>query len=309
MTQAKGGAILFRKFLQYAIIVVLAFVSALSYQLFVFPNSFAPAGINGICTMIQHLFGFSIGYLSLLINLPLAIAVYFLVSKPAAIRSMLYCLCFSGFTLLLEQLDLSPFVYATANSALLGPAVAGIINGAIGALLYRIDSTVGGTDFIANLIHKYHPQVNFFWVVFALNISVAFISYFVYDFQMEPVLLCILYSYASSAVRDRMAQKTRSAVRCEIVTEHPEELGHAIIDRLHHSATVIPARGMYSGKRTHMLVCVVNQSQVAALNKVLKEFPGSFAITSQVANVTGNFKRLDSHGMPESDVLSGTLED
>jgi uncharacterized membrane-anchored protein YitT (DUF2179 family) len=298
-----------KKIFHYAVIVVVALLMATSYQLFVFPNSFAPAGINGICTMIQHLFGVSIGYLSLLINLPLAIAVFFLISRPTAIRSMLYCLCFSGFTLVLEQIDLSAFVYATANSALLGPAVAGLIAGTAGAILHRVEANVGGTDFVAALIYKYHPQVNFFWVVFALNISVAIVSYFVYSFKMEPVLLCIIYSYASSTVRDRFAQKSRSAVRCEIVTDHPNELGKALIDRLHHSATVIPAKGMYSGRKTHMLVCVVNQSQVAALNAVLKDFPGSFAITSQVANVTGNFKRLDSHGMPEWDVLGSVQED
>ena len=298
-----------KKIFHYAVIVVVALMMATSYQLFVFPNSFAPAGINGICTMIQHLFGVSIGYLSLLINLPLAIAVYILISRPIAIRSMLYCLCFSGFTILLENLDLSAFVYSTANSALLGPAVAGLIAGTAGALLHRVEANVGGTDFVAALIYKYHPQVNFFWVVFILNISVAIVSYFVYNFKMEPVLLCIIYSYASSTVRDRFAQKSRSAVRCEIVTDRPNELGKALIERLHHSATVIPAKGMYSGRKTHMLVCVVNQSQVAALNAILKDFPGSFAITSQVANVTGNFKRLDSHGMPEWDVLGSVQED
>lgn len=298
-----------KKIFHYAVIVVVALMMATSYQLFVFPNSFAPAGINGICTMIQHLFGVSIGYLSLLINLPLAIAVYILISRPIAIRSMLYCLCFSGFTILLENLDLSAFVYSTANSALLGPAVAGLIAGTAGALLHRVEANVGGTDFVAALIYKYHPQVNFFWVVFILNISVAIVSYFVYNFKMEPVLLCIIYSYASSTVRDRFAQKSRSAVRCEIVTDRPNELGKALIERLHHSATVIPAKGMYSGRKTHMLVCVVNQSQVAALNAILKDFPGSFAITSQVANVTGNFKRLDSHGMPERDVLGSVQED
>ena len=298
-----------KKIFHYAVIVVVALMMATSYQLFVFPNSFAPAGINGICTMIQHLFGVSIGYLSLLINLPLAIAVFNRISRPIAIRSMLYCLCFSGFNILLENLDLSAFVYSTANSALLGPAVAGLIAGTAGALLHRLEANVGGTDFVAALIYKYHPQVNFFWVVFILNISVAIVSYFVYNFKMEPVLLCIIYSYASSTVRDRFAQKSRSAVRCEIVTDRPNELGKALIERLHHSATVIPAKGMYSGRKTHMLVCVVNQSQVAALNAVLKDFPGSFAITSQVANVTGNFKRLDSHGMPEWDVLGSVQED
>ena len=67
----------FKKLLTYLVIVVIAFACALNYELFIFPNKFAPAGLNGICTMFQHITGFSMGYLSLLQNIALAIAVYF----------------------------------------------------------------------------------------------------------------------------------------------------------------------------------------------------------------------------------------
>ena len=294
-----------KKILTYLMIILMAFVCAMNYQLFVFPNSFAPAGLNGICTMIQHLFGVSIGYLNLLINFPLALAVFFLVSKPQALRSMAYTLAFSAFTLILEQVDLSSFAYNTANgsSTVLGPVVAGIITGFASGILFRGGANTGGTEFVASLIHKKNPQVNFFWVIFALNISVAGLSYFVYGFQMEPVLLCILYSFASSSVRDRMSQNSRSAVRFEIVTEDPQRLSDAIIQSLHHSSTMIPAKGMYSGKPTNVLICVVNKSQVAELLAIVKSHPNSFVIMSHVAQVIGNFKRLDSRGNEQTSMI------
>lgn len=294
-----------KKILTYLMIVGVALLCALNYQLFVFPNRFAPAGLNGICTMIQHVFGISIGYMSLLINIPLAAAVYFTVSKPQALRSMAYTLAFSVFTLILERIDLSNFAYATENgtSAILGPLVAGIIMGFGSAMMFRTGAHTGGTEFIASMIQKKNPQVNFFWVVFCLNISVAVISYFVYDFQIEPVLLCVLYSFASSSVRDRMSQNSRSAVRFEIVTDQPEELGQAIIRSLHHSSTLIPAKGMYSGKSVSVLICVINKSQVAELAAIVRSFPGSFVIMSHVSQIIGNFKRLDSHGNVQIPIL------
>ena len=294
-----------KKFLTYLMIILMAFLGAMNYQLFVFPNSFAPAGLNGICTMIQHLFGLSIGYLNLLINIPLALAVFFAVSKPQALRSMAYTLAFSVFTLILEQVDLSSFAYETASgsSTILGPVVAGIITGFASGILFRGGANTGGTEFVASLIHKKNPQVNFFWVIFALNISVAGLSYFVYGFQMEPVLLCIIYSFASSTVRDRMSQNSRSAVRFEIVTEDPHKLSDAIISNLHHSSTMIPAKGMYSGKDTNVLICVVNKSQVAELLAIVKSHPNSFVIMSHVAQVIGNFKRLDSHGNEQTSMI------
>ena len=91
-----------RKIFTYFVIVLTAAVCALNYHLFVFPNQFAPSGINGIATMIQYKLGINVGYLSLLINIPLAAVVFFLVSKPLALRSMLYVAVFSVMLLVLK---------------------------------------------------------------------------------------------------------------------------------------------------------------------------------------------------------------
>ena len=60
----------------YTFIAILAAVHALGYYLFIVPNDFAPAGINGIATMIQKKCGFSIAYMSLLVNVPLCVFSY-----------------------------------------------------------------------------------------------------------------------------------------------------------------------------------------------------------------------------------------
>ena len=65
-----------RKVLTYAVILLLACGNALSYHIFVFPNRFAPSGLNGLCTIVQELFGLNVGYLSLIINIPLSLMAY-----------------------------------------------------------------------------------------------------------------------------------------------------------------------------------------------------------------------------------------
>ena len=50
-----------KKIWTYGVIMAVAFAAAVNYELFVFPNQFAPSGLNGICTMIQHISGFSVG--------------------------------------------------------------------------------------------------------------------------------------------------------------------------------------------------------------------------------------------------------
>ncbi len=292
-----------KKILTYLFIAALAVLTALNYQLFVFPNRFAPSGLTGLCTIFQHVTQLNMGYLILVLNLPLAIAVFFKISRVLALRSLTYVVTMSTALVVLEKVDLSAFAYSTENSAILGPLVAGIIYGFIGSSLLKVGTYAGGTDFISALIHKTRPHFNFFYTSFALNVSVAALSYFVYDNGIEPVLLCVLYTFSYSTLMDRVSKSGRSAVRFEIITDQPEQLSEAIIQKLHHSATLIPGRGIYKGKETSILICIVNKTQTAVLASIVRSMSGTFAVCSQVSEVMGNFKRLDIRGNREKPLL------
>ena len=294
-----------KKVLTYGVIMGIAMVCALNYQLFIFPNKFAPSGLNGICTMIQYVTGINIGYLSLLINVPLALWVFFFVSRPLAIRSMVYVGTFSITSVLLEYVDITRFVYhtETGTSAILGPLVAGIIFGSCYAMLLRASAYSGGTDFVAAIVHKYRPEKSIFGLIFGMNVLVAITSYFVYDYQVEPVILCIIYAFTSSTVSERMTKNGRSAVRFEIITDYPEEISNEIINKLHHSATLLPGRGMYLNKEVSMLLVVVNNSQVTRLAQICRQYPNTFAIIDPVSEVMGNFKKIDTRGNEAIELL------
>ena len=294
-----------KKVLTYGVIMALAVVAAFNYEIFIFPNRFAPAGLNGICTMIQYLSGISIGYLSFLINVPLALIVYFLVSKPLAVRSLFYVVTFSVVSIMLDNVDTSRFVYytETGTSTILGPLVAGIIAGSCYALLLQASAYTGGTDFVASIVHKYHPEKSIFGLIFGMNVLVAVTSYFVYDYQIEPVIMCILYSFMSSSVSEKLTKNGRSAVRFEIITNHPHEIADEIINKLHHSATLIPGKGMYLNKEVDMLFVIVNNSQVNQLTQICRKYPNTFAIVDPVSEVMGNFKKYDPKGKLEVQLL------
>ena len=167
----------------------------------------------------------------------------------------------------------------------------------------RTSASSCGTDFVVAIIHKDRPELNFFYIVFTINVAVALASYFVYDYQIEPVILCILYSFMSSTVSDKMRKSGLSAVRCEIITDYPAEISADIIRKLHHSATLIPAKGMYSGHETNILICIINKTQLPALSTLLQDYPHTFAVISSANEVLGNFKRIDSRGNREIEFL------
>lgn len=279
---------------RYLAVAGLAVVMGLSYELFVFPNAFAPAGINGFATIIQYLFHVNIGYLSLIINLPLIFLAWRKLDADFARKSLLFVLVFSAVTLGLGQLDLSGIAYDSGSSDILGPVTAGVVSGAVYGLVIRLGGSTGGTDIVAAWVHKLHPQASLVWVIFGLNASVAVLSFFVYGYQFEPVILCLIYCYLSSRISDGILKGFKTALKFEVVTQHADALSDRLLRELHHGVTVLPAQGMYSDTPKSLLICVVNRSQVMQFHRVLQEFPDTFAYVSNVNETLGNFKHVSA---------------
>ena len=294
-----------KKIWTYCFIALVGMASSLSYTLFIQPNKFAPSGVTGICTIIEHVTGVSVGSLSLLINVPLALLCYFVVSKPIALRSMVYVVTFSLGLDLWEHIDLSAFAFVTENgtSRVLGPLVAGVIAGYCFSLLAKASAYSGGTDFVSAVIHHKHPEKSVYGLSFTINVFVAVASYFVYGYQMEPVILCILYSFTSSTMVERVMKSGREAVCFEIITDYPNEISQEIIQKVRHTTTLIPAKGMYSGRETNMPICVVNKTQAAVVARIIRKYPYTFAVMDPVSEVMGNFKSLNTDGSKVRDIL------
>ncbi len=232
----------------YFLMVAIACAAAVCYQIFIFENSFAPAGINGIATMIQYKLNFSVAYMSLLINIPLCVLAFVFLNKSFAARTTVFAITFSAALLLLQFriIDLSFLSYKTDNgtSTILAPLASGVINGIIYGAAIRLNGCTGGTDIFAALIHKRRPELNLIWIIFAMNTAVALTSYF------------------------------------EIISE------------LKHTVTVVPAKGMYSGRETEMLICVVQKHQATAMEKIIAAHPGAFAYSTVINETLGNFERI-----------------
>ena len=281
--------------LDYAVLFAMAVLMALNYQIFILHNAFAPSGINGLATMIQYTFNFSVGYFSLAINVPLAIFCAIFVNRRFAIRSMFFTVTFSVVLLILQNyVDMTRFIYHTEDgrSTLLAPVVSGTIFGYIYGMTIRHGASTGGTDFIGEIVHKKSPSYSMTHVVFAMNVVIAGLSYFVYDYNIEPVTLCVIYSLLSTVVADRCVHSGKQAWKVEMITAHPEEVSQAVIQELHHSTTIVQAVGGYSHQGKTMLICIINKHQIARMEEILSKFPDTFACVSMVSETVGNFRKV-----------------
>ena len=278
------------------LVPLLALAMALSYKLFIFPNNFAPSGVGGIATMIQYLFKFNAGYLNLLINIPLLIVAWKLVDREFVIKTALFTLCFSGFLMLFDHLglDFSKFAYHTntGTSTILAPVAAAVINGAMFGISLRIHGSCGGTDIVSFINRHYRPEFNVAWISFVLNVVIAAASYFVYGFQFEPVICCIIYVFVLTVIGNSVVRGAQSALKFEIITQDPEALSADLMKELKHGVTLLSAEGAYTHKQKSLVICIVNKHQIADIQGIISKYPGSFAYITQVSETLGNFRKI-----------------
>ena len=102
-----------KKLAKLILLAVLAAVSALNYAIFIFPNQFAPAGLDGICTMIQDITGISIGYLALAANIPLLMIAWFKLDRDYVAKSIIKRNTFES--VLMRWMNLEPIIQSEVS--------------------------------------------------------------------------------------------------------------------------------------------------------------------------------------------------
>ena len=290
--------------LPFVVLALSAILLAFNYRLFIVPNNFAPAGINGIATMIQAKFGFSIAYMSLLINVPLCIFAYFFVNRNYAVRSLCFSLVYSFSYRLLQSLEaLDRFTYDAAGNDVIFPVIiSGVLGGFVYSLCAKENGSTGGTDIVAKYISRRNPLFNFFYVTFAINAVVAFSSYFVYTdvntltgeiiYNYKPVCMCMLYCFISSFIGNRMISGLQNAYQFTVITTHADEIDREIVETLHHSATRMKGLGAYNNTEKDVIMCVVNKAQLYDFRRILEKYDDTFAFVQTTHTTIGNFKRV-----------------
>ena len=283
--------------LSYTIVVLMALLLAVNYHIFITENQFAPAGLNGLATMVQYKTGFSISYMSLLINLPLCALAFFLVEKEYSVKTLVFTLVYSFSYLYLQNLGLDMIQYNAQGHDTIFPAIiSGVITGFVSGLCLKNNASTGGMDLISKYINKVNPNANFFLVTFVLNAIIAGISLFVYSdagfLNYKPVALCITYCFVSNFVGNYIIKGSKTAYKFTVITTHPDEICEEITHVLKHGATKLNAQGAYTNASKSVLLCVVNKHQLTDFKKIIDKYPETFSFYEVVNETYGNFKHI-----------------
>lgn len=268
--------------------LVAGLLSAFGMHFFVAPAEFAPAGLDGVATMIARLLHTNPAWFIFALNMPLLIAAWFMLKKRYVIYTVLFTVVASVSMLVFEWCGMPQFV--SEGDRLIAAIFSGALFGIRTGLMIRISASSGGIDIIASMINKKFPYRNIENIITLICYGIIGISYFAYDRNIMSVLLSVVQMFIFERASGRLLKENRSAIEVKIITKHPEEIKDDIIYNLKHGATVLDSRGMYTDEGSSIIISVINIRQIPEFFDILKKYPDAFAYYGEVSGVRGNFR-------------------
>ncbi len=280
-------------------IIAVSVIIAIGLHVFVYKADFAPSGIDGLATILQYvsegLFGRKInaGIFTFLLNLPLLVAAWFFLNKRYVIYTLIYTVVVSVSLMLLAQFGFPQYdctIPGTYNSHVVAAIFGGVMQGITGVML-RLGGSSGGADVIGCLLHKRFPHKDVESIIAYVSYAVVAIAFFVYG-NLNSVCLSVIEIFVCEKVTAVILKSNRSAVKIEIITEksNAQEIKNYLLFDLGHGATMLDAKGGFSGAEKEMIVCLINYRQIPMLLSKIKSIPDTFLYYSDVKGIRGNFE-------------------
>ena len=272
-------------------------VLALGTAVFVIPFDLVVGGVSGFAIVISHALD---GALSadLLITL-LTWAFFFLglfvLGKSFAVKTLIstviYPLGVSLFSRLVGSDAFGGFFDLTLSgypqlALLLASIVGGLLIGAGCALTFVGGGSTGGIDIPAFIFCKFFKWAKSPAVIFCIDATAIILGVFIIG-DMVLAMLGIFSALVSALTVDRIFLGGSQAFEARIISEHCEEIGQGIIERLCRTATLIDVKGVYSGEKKKMLSVIFSKNQYGDLMNIISSADKKAFITVHRAHEIG----------------------
>ena len=268
-------------FYRYLMITLGCLIMAAGFNAFFLPYNLLSGGLSGYCVLLYYLFGLPVGIVNIVINIPLFLAAYKLMSRDYFISTiygtLIFSLCFDLFNYLGQM--------KIVTDTLLACLAGGVICGLGDAIIYRVGGSTGGTDIIGAVIQK-HYSISIGTTTFACNVIVMAASCYFFGVELTLyTLLAFFVSYKTiSAFLDGFNYK-KSII---IISQQYEAIAEDIISTVGRGITYFQAKGGYTHEDVPAVFVVANLTQVAKIRSVVEKWDKhAFMIIQDASDVMG----------------------
>ena len=283
---------IYREFFNYLGITMGTFLMSVSLILFLEPNTIAPGGVTGLAIVIQKITGVPIDITNLVINIPLFILGIIILGKAFGAKTAYGTIMLSFFIRIL-MIFLGGNLLATQD-LLLASLYGGVLMGIGIGFVFKSGGTTGGTDLAGAILNKFIPGLSIPKLMMILDLIIVTMAGIV-NKNVETSLYSVIALYVLVKVADFIVEGLNYAKAFHIVTDNPNEISRAIIEKLDRGVTALSAKGMYTGNEKVVLLCVVNRAQVTKLKEIVYEVDEkAFMMVTTVHEVLGEgFRQIE----------------
>ena len=266
-------------------VCVASVLMALNINTFVQTGGLYPGGATGLTILIQRL---SEKFLN--IHLSFAVVNFLLNMIPISIvfryigkRFTLYSCLMIVLTGILT--DIIPS-YIITYDILLISIFGGIINGFAISLCLRMDTTSGGTDFIAIYLSR-KKGIDSWNIILYFNVVLLLVAGF--SFGWDKALYSIFFQYTTTQVLHILYTRYQKKTLF-IVTDNPKEVCDVIYATSRHGATILKGEGSFHLNERSLVYSVVSSDESKkVVNAIRKVDPHSFINTVNTQELAGLF--------------------
>ncbi len=222
-----------RRAIEFLLIAVGITSASIGLKGFLLPNHFLDGGVTGVSLLVNHVTGWDIAWLIVVINAPFIWLGYRQISSILAIKSTLSIIVFAIVLYFIE-------VPLLTNDKLLIAIFGGIFLGAGIGFSVRSGAVIDGTEILAIYLgKKFRTTIGTIILIF--NIALFIIAAMVID--VEVALYSILTYLVASRTTDYIIHGIEEYIGVTIISPKSEEIRDAITEEMGYGLTI------YQGKR------------------------------------------------------------
>ena len=259
-------------------------ISSFAFNLFFVPNNIVVGGISGLSLIIKEYFHIKPSLFISIASVFLIIISFIFLGKEKTLNTLVVVIIYPIFIEATSKITVH--INLDTSSLLLTIIFGGALDGLASGLILKEGFSAGGTQIITQIMYKYlHMSLG----KSSLIVNSLIITTAIFTFGITKSMYAVIALYISSTITDRVILGISNNKSFYIITDKEEEVCEFIIQNLHHSVTIINAKGGYSNKNKKLLLCVIPTKEYFLVKEVVLEIDKNafFLITDSYEAVGG----------------------
>lgn len=251
---------------RYLCVLVAMFISAINYNLFIYPSKIVAGGGNGLSIIMQTLFNIKPSVFILFFSTTILIIAVCLIGIQKSSGALLATFIYPLFVDLTS--GITSIISPNNGDMILISLFAGIISGFASGIIYKMGFSGGGVSLISKIIYeKIHISIS--KTAFCMNMIIVIAGGILYG--IENIMYAIIFLYIDRIVVDRVLLGISTNKVFYIVTNKDEEVKDFLLQGLGYQITEFDVIGGYNSQEDQVIMTVVPTKEYFKITDEIKK--------------------------------------